>query len=65
MLMKLIKGVIPNDYWVGRDAMITQTKALNATSSFADIFSTLWYAKLPCYDTLDTRPSKLIFLQKS
>jgi len=62
--MKLTKGGIPNEYWVGRDAMLTKTYALNATSSFAGIFSTLWYAKLPCYDTLDARPSKLFFFAK-
>ena len=57
-LQTMLMGGIPDNYYAGRDELIAKTNTLNVTSSFAGIFSTLWYAKLPCHDTLKTRPGK-------
>ncbi len=56
-LETLLRGGIPDDYYAGRDELIAKTNILNVTSSFYGIFSTLWHAKLPCHDTLESRPS--------
>ena len=53
----LLKGQIPNEYYVRRDELMTKLNAADYTSGFKGIFSTLWHGKLPCYDTLETRPS--------
>ena len=58
-LQTMLKGGIPDDYYAGRDAIIALTNRLDLTSSFKGIFSTLWHGTLPCYDTLQTRPSTL------
>ena len=54
----LLKGQIPNEYYVHRDEMMAKLNVSDYTSGFKGIFSTLWHGKLPCYDTLETRPSR-------
>jgi len=51
---------IPSFYYDIAKNLTETMKSSNLTKGFKEIFSTLWYAKLPCYDTEETRLSNLL-----
>jgi hypothetical protein len=60
-LEKFLKKEIPAIYYNLAKNLTDTMKSSNLTKGFKDIFSTLWYAKLPCYDTEEIKLSnKLI-----
>ncbi len=59
-LENFVTKSIPDKYYNLSKYMKANVKLSNFTASFKEIFSTLWYAKLPCYDTVETRPCKSV-----
>ena len=56
-----LKKNISSKFYNMAKILTAKTKSSNFTSSFKEIFSTLWYGKLPCFDTQETRPSNSVF----
>ncbi len=54
---------IPSSYYDLANNLKANVKSSNFTPSFKEIFSTLWFGKLPCFDTLETRPSNPVLIE--